>query len=140
MIVNELSSGIKNVADIVKKGDNLDLYSTLLDLYEKSIDLQEENKLLKEKLASKECVEAIRVRIIRHQQPVITLKDDENQIYYCAHCWDSQDKLIQVNTEPRPAEFTCPECKNTGVYDQEAHARYEESRRYRGPRGITVLP
>ena len=139
MKVNELSSGIKDVADIVKKGDNLELYATLLDLYEKSLELQDENKQLKEKLASRKSIEATRDRVIRHHQPVITLKDDENQIYYCAHCWDSQEKLIQVNTEARPALFTCPACKNTGVYDEEVHARYEESRRYRGPRGITVL-
>lgn len=139
MKTNDLSTGIKNVADIVKKGDNLELYGTLLDLYEKSLELQDENKELKAKIADRRRVERIHSRIIRHDQPVLTLKDDEMNIFYCAHCWDSQEKLIQVNTEPRPAEFTCPACKNTGVYDQDIHARYEESRKYRGPRGITVL-
>ena len=139
MRTTDLSTGIKNVADIVKKGENLELYDTLLGLYEKALELQEENRELRTKIADRRRVERIRGRIIRHDQPVITLKDDEMAIYYCAHCWDSQEKLIQVNTEPRPAEFTCPACKNTGVYDQEAHTRYEESRRYRGPRGITVL-
>ena len=138
MKVNELSSGIKNVADIVKKGDNLELYATLLDLYEKALELQDENKQLKDKLADRKSVESIRARVIRHPQPVITLKDDENQIYYCAHCWDSKELLIQVNTEPKPAVFTCPACKNTGVYNQEIHDQYEASRRYTGPKGITV--
>ena len=124
MKTNELSSGIKNVADIVKKGENLELYGTLLDLYEKALELQGENKELKEQLKSRDQVEKIRVRVIRHPQPVITLTDDEDHIYYCAHCWDSKNQLIQVNTEPKPAEFSCPACKNTGVYDQEKHDRY----------------
>ena len=137
MKTNELSSGIKNVADIVKKGENLELYGTLLDLYEKALELQDENKELKEQLNSRDQVEKIRVRVIRHPQPVITLKDDEDHIYYCAHCWDSKEKLIQVNTEPKPATFICPSCKNEGVYDQDVHDRYEESRRYRGPKYTT---
>ena len=136
---NELSSGIKNVAEIVKKADNLELYAVLLDLQSKALELQEENAKLKLQLADRSRIETLRARIIRHDQPFITLQGDEKHIFYCAQCWDSQEKLIQVNTEPRPAEFTCPSCKNTGVYDQEVHARYEESRRYRGPRGITVL-
>lgn len=134
MKTNELSSGIKNVADIVKKGENLELYGTLLDLYEKALELQEENKELKDQLNSRDQVEKIRVRVIRHTQPVITLKDDEDRIFYCAHCWDSKEKLIQVNTEPRPATFICPSCKNYGVYDEAANAQYERARQ-----GIGIL-
>lgn len=138
MKVNELSSGIRNVAEVVKKADNLELYATLLDLYEKALILQDENKELKEKLIEKKRIDSIRRRIIRHEQPFITLKNDESQIYYCAHCWDSKSILIQVNTEQKSAEFTCPSCKNIGVYDQDVHNRYEESRSYRGPR-LTVI-
>ena len=137
MKTNELSSGIKNVAEIVKKADNLELYATLLDLYSKALELQDENKQYKEQAADRSRIESLRSRIIRHQQPFITLKDDEDHILYCAHCWDSKEKLIQVNTEPRPATFICPSCKNEGVYDQEVHNRFEESRRYRGPKYTT---
>ena len=138
MRVNELSSGIRNVAEIVKKGDNLELYATLLNLYEKALELQDENKELKDQLIDKSKVESIRGRVIRHPQPFITLRDDESQILYCAHCWDNKEKLIQVNTEPKPAVFTCPSCKNSGIYDQEVHDRYEESRKPRRP-NITVI-
>lgn len=139
MKVNELSSGIKSVADIIKKGENFELYAMLLDLYEKALELQDENKQLKEKLVDRQSVEVIRTRVIRHSQPVITLKDDENQIYYCAHCWDSKDKMIQVNTEPKQGTFTCPSCNNSGVYNYDAHERYEEElRRARRPR-VTII-
>lgn len=49
---NELSSGIKNVAEIVKKADNLELYAVLLDLQSKALELQEENAKLKLQLAA----------------------------------------------------------------------------------------
>lgn len=38
---SKLSAGIKNVADIVKKADNLELYAMLLDLQSKALELQE---------------------------------------------------------------------------------------------------
>ena len=138
MITNELSSGIKNVAEIVRKAENLELYAMLLDLYSKALDLQEENAKLKAELSDKSEHQAIAAKVLRHPQPFITLKDDDAGLMYCAQCWDSEGKLIQLNTEPRPATFTCPKCKNEGIYDPQKHAEYEKSRRPKGPR-ITVL-
>lgn len=94
---NKLSTGIKNVADIVKKADNLELYAMLLDLQSKALELQEENAQLKQQLADRSRIESLRARIIRHDQPFITLQDDDNHILYCAQCWDSKEKLIQMN-------------------------------------------
>ena len=137
-MANELSSGIKNVAETVKKAENLELYSTLLDLYEKALELQDENRELKDRLADRDYIESIRMRIIRHDQPVITLKDDEDSVLYCAHCWDSKEKLIQVNTKPSSAEFNCPSCKNEGVYDSEKHEQYIRYNRARR-KGVSYL-
>ena len=128
MKTNELSSGIKNAAEIVRNADNLELYAMLLDLYAKALELQDENRELRARLSDKSQVESIRSRIIRHEQPIITLKDANDSICYCAHCWDSQEKLIQINKNIRSGEATCPACKNTCVYDQQIHHRYIESR------------
>lgn len=131
MKTNELSSGIKNAAEIVRKADNLELYAMLLDLYAKALELQDENRELKVRLSDRSQVESIRARIIRHEQPVITLKEDDDCICYCAHCWDSQEKLIQINKDLRSGEASCPACKNSCVYDQQIHNRYIESRKPR---------
>ncbi len=131
---NKLSSGIKNVADIVKKADNLELYAMLLDLYGKALDLQQENAELKSKLADISEQKSIANKVLRHHQPYITIKDEVPSLMYCAHCWDSQGKLIQINSSPRSAEFFCPDCKNSGVYDEAANAQYERARQ-----GIGVL-
>ena len=133
MKTSELSSDIKSVADVVKQADNLELYGILLGLYEKALDLQNENHELKDQIAQLNRNDALRARIVRHSQTFITLKDDEASIYYCAHCWDSQGKLIQVNTNARSGEFTCPSCNNTGIFDQQAHNEYAASFKPRGP-------
>lgn len=129
MMKYELSSGIKNAAEIVRKAENLELYAMLLDLYSKALELQEENQILKEQAVDRNRNDIISKRTIRHPQPIITLKNDNDNIFYCAHCWDSQQKLIQVNKDTRSGEATCPECKNSCVYDQLIHNRYIVSRK-----------
>lgn len=138
MKANELSTGIKNVADIVKKADNLELYAMLLDLQSKALELQEENAQLKQQLADRSRIESLHARIIRHDQPFITLQDDDNQIFFCAQCWDSKEKLIQMNTEPSSAEFVCPSCNNTGVFDRQKHEQFIQYKKARR-KGVTYL-
>lgn len=136
MKANELSTGIKNVADIVRKADNLELYAMLLDLQAKAIELQEENAQLKQQLSDHSRIESLRSRIIRHDQPFITLQDDDNHILYCAQCWDSKEMLIQMSTEPTSAEFVCPSCKNAGVYDRQKYEQYIQYKKARR-KGVT---
>ena len=85
MNAKELTDGLKNLADIVRQGDNFELYSKLLDLYSKALDLQEENFELKQKLADQDSLRELTSRIERHTQPFITLKDDSDHLIYCAH-------------------------------------------------------
>ena len=87
----------KDAIDIAQKADNIDLYRKLLDLSRDALDLQnenykltEENVRLKKKLAEDQ-------NIVRHSEAsYITLKDEEPQIHYCAICWGSDHKLIQM--------------------------------------------
>ncbi len=97
-----LYEGIKDVAGIVQKADNIELYKQLLDLGSQALDMQNEimqlrneNKELKDELNQKK-------RVIRHKNALyITLEGDEDQIHYCSTCWGSKGKLIQLNDEDR---------------------------------------
>lgn len=106
-----LYDGIKDVAKIVQKADNIELYQKLIDLSAQALDMQntinllaEENKKLKER-------DDISNKIIRHSKTYITLKEDKNDIKYCSYCWDSDNKLIQMNEYSGEA-FRCNKCGN----------------------------
>ena len=56
-------------------------------------------------------------RIIRHEYPYITLKDDENNLMYCACCWEKDRNLIQMNKQ-HAGRISCPNCKQICCYDR----------------------
>lgn len=112
-----LYEGIKDVANLVQKADNIGLYKQLLDLSAQALDLQNkiselttENKTLKEQ-------QDLSNRIERHKEPYITLKGDEQPILYCSHCWDSKKILIQGDCNNQIGQMYCPECKEYFVFD-----------------------
>ena len=115
-----LYEGLKDVANLVQKADNIGIYKQLLDLSAQALEMQNriseltaENKALKDQ-------QDLSNRIERHKEPYITLKDDEQQILYCSHCWDADRKLIQVETNGEGV-YDCPHCKYEGYYDRALH-------------------
>ena len=104
-----LYDGIKDVAKVVQRADNIDLYKKLLDLSAQALDLQSEIAELRTENADlrKELKE--RQDIIHHQTqqgdklhreyPYITLKSDPACIRYCAVCWGRDKKLIPLYDE-----------------------------------------
>ena len=73
--------------------------------------LKEENAELKKRRSLSD-------EIVRHKEPYITLKNDEDGLCYCSHCWDSQQLIMQLNCH-KDGTFECPHCKATGIYDNE---------------------
>ena len=110
-----LVENIKDVAKIVQQSDNLGLYRQLIDLSEQALNqqntinyLNEENERLRKKLKDKKNVQ-------RHSELYLTIEGDDNVIY-CSHCWDNEEKLIQMRTTN--GQFECPHCKLKGVFDK----------------------
>lgn len=115
-----LYEGIKDVANLVQKADNIELYRQLLDLSAQALEMQNkiseliaENKTLKEQ-------QEISNKIERHKEPYITLVDDKQHILYCSHCWDADKKIIQIEINGK-GKFFCPHCKYDGYYDRALH-------------------
>lgn len=109
--------GIKEIANIVQKADNIELYQKLLDLSAQALELQnrvtelrDENEKLKE-------IKDVSNKIERHKESYITLKEDEEHILYCSHCWDCKRILVQCDCNERIGQMYCPECKEHFVFD-----------------------
>lgn len=106
-----LYDGLKDVAKIVQKADNIELYRQILDLSQQALDMQEEIYRLKIENTEIKKSKEIENQIVRYQNELfITLKNDELNIKYCSNCWDTDRKLIQVH---KYEDFTtlCPNCK-----------------------------
>lgn len=95
-----LYDNIKEIANVVQKADNIELYKQLLDIGKEALDMQEtisnlkeENKRLKDELN-------LNKKIIRHKGKLyITLDGDNNEIHYCSNCWGNYKKLIQLRED-----------------------------------------
>lgn len=108
-----LYEGIKSIAKVIQKTDNLELYSQLLDLSSQALDLQDENARLREELRELRKQKDVTDRIIRHKEPFITLLGEPDQ-KYCAICWGKSKQLIQMLSYVsygRP-ELMCQNCHN----------------------------
>ncbi len=112
-----LYDAVKDAMSVAQKADNVELYRKLLDLSAQVLELQaeisrltEENKRLKKNTD-------IESKIVRHEQPYVTLSGENEKILYCSTCWAKNRTLIQVRCND-DGHFRCPECQTSGVYDK----------------------
>lgn len=101
-----LYEALKNLANIVQKSDNSELYRQIIDLEAMALDMQDKIAKLREDNSELRKAKDIENKIVRHPlikdngmhdgYPYITLSDDEQNIRYCAVCWGRENKLIQL--------------------------------------------
>ncbi|MBR3297927.1 MAG: hypothetical protein IKI64_01855 [Clostridia bacterium] len=91
-----LYEGIKDVAKVLQRADNVELYIKLIDLSSQALDLQDEISRLKDENRELRKAKELDERIVRHTQPYLTLKDEEPEILYCANCWGKEGAMIQM--------------------------------------------
>ena len=117
-----LYEAFKDAITVAQKADNVELYRQLLDLSAQALDMQAEIARLKEENAELRKRRNVANEIIRHDEPCVTLKNDSQNLFYCSHCWDSQQLLIQINCHDN-GTFECPHCKAVGNYNNEMKRR-----------------
>ena len=109
---------LKDVMSIAQKVDNIDLYRKLLDLNIHALDMQSEIANLKEENARLKRKQDLSASIKRHKEAFITMEGEEPMLRYCSHCWDADEKLVQLLCDEDTGSFECPHCKVQGVYDK----------------------
>lgn len=123
-----LYEGIKDVAKVIQQADNVELYKQLIDLSSQALELQNEISRISAENAELKKMRDVESRIVRHSEPYVTLKDDCKQILFCSHCWDYEQKLIQVKLYDS-GKFKCIHCKNDGTYNAEMYEVFLQKER-----------
>ncbi len=100
-----LYDGIKDLANVVQKADNIDLYKKLLDLGSQALDMQNELFEAKKHIQELEMEIQKKRNIVRHKEGLYITIDGDEDIHYCSTCWGNSGKLIQLTEDDR-----CVEC------------------------------
>lgn len=119
-----LYDAMKDAINLAQKADNIELYRQLLDLSAQALELQAEVARLKEENAELRKKEDLSSSIVRHAKSFITKDGDEANLRYCSHCWDADQKLIQLRCDEEDATFVCPHCNMKGIYDDIKNKAY----------------
>lgn len=104
----------KDIYELVKRGATIDLQQRLLQLREEAMSLQEENLLLTQRIQDLE--EQLRISTeLEYDGSLYWIKksDTENEGPYCQRCYDSDRKLIRLQSgggRPNTYEWTCLGC------------------------------
>jgi len=106
-----LYEGIKDVAKVMQKADNIDLYRQLIDLSSQALDMQFEIVRLTNEVQELRKEKNIEQQIVRYKELFVTLKDNP-EIRYCSHCLDFDKKLIQIHCDDSGG-FRCPPLSNS---------------------------
>ena len=102
---------VKDIAKLIKKYDDLELYKKIIDLHDEILELRENNLKLKGKIKSLKEEKKID-EIIVFEKPYYWLKDGAKKDGpYCQKCFDDNKKLIRLQ-ERKNEHWYCLVCKN----------------------------
>jgi len=103
----------KELAELIKKYNNQDLYQKVIDLRDEIFNLREEKQQLKERVNELERAENIGSKLERQGNVYFRTDREEDQAGpFCMTCWDADRKLVNVITitEDGSARFKCSIC------------------------------
>ena len=86
----------KEIADLVKKYNDQDLYERIVTLREEILALREENLSLKGETKRLQTNADIADRLIREGNCYYFKDDEKKEHPYCLTCWDFNRKLVSL--------------------------------------------
>ena len=117
---------IKDGINAAQKADNIPLVNNLIEAQKQILELINENNKLKIENSELKAKKNLTDKIERHKDAYITLKGDSQKLIYCSNCFDTNQKLIQAQTN-EDGTYWCPSCKQMGYYDMEIYnSKYNE--------------
>ena len=107
----------KEIADLVKKIGDIDLYRKIVALEGEVLDLTREKRGLENKVEELERALVFRKTLTFHE-PFYVVEGDATP--YCAPCWEQKHEAVHVVkqwAEKGRTRWDCPICKNHLVVD-----------------------
>jgi len=96
---------VKEVADLVKKLGDVELYRKIVELEEEVFALSRDNRELKDQVAKLEQKLSFSSKLA-HRPPLYYADDDP--VPLCPRCWETENKAIHLVGENEA--FECPQC------------------------------
>jgi hypothetical protein len=107
---------IKEVADLVKKFNDIELNRRILNLENEVIDLSRDKRRAEDKV--EELEKALKFKgELTFRDPYYFVEGDPSA--YCPGCWDSKRMAVHIVTIKEPLKYDqqqCPSCKH--FYDK----------------------
>ena len=97
---------IKNISELIKKYNDLDLMKQIVDLQQEVFDLKMENLQLKEqiaKLSSKE-------KMVRREPHGYYYKDGED-VPHCPKCWEGEGRAVTLPKSDKHGMYIGRRCR-----------------------------
>ena len=107
-----LYEGIKDLARLVQKLDNVDINRKLVDLSAEALDMQAKIQELTVENAELKAYNKLCDEVVYHPDPYVTKKMDEKDIRYCAACWADKKELVPLQRDGQVGRYMeCPLCR-----------------------------
>lgn len=114
-----LMENMKDIADLIKKAGDIDLYRKIVESEGEVIELTRQKRQLEERVIELEKTLALQKQM-RFTEPFYYQEGDKTP--YCPACWESNKKAIHVEFVFDNSERTrwdCPVCKHEYLIEKD---------------------
>lgn len=112
---------IKDVASIVQKAGNIDLYKRILDLQAEALEMLEQNSELKNQINELKAKLSTKEKLIfKNSKYYFDETGPSHKGPFCTKCWDTEGKLVNLQ-DNYSGYYRCPNCNMTVKGDTRYH-------------------
>jgi hypothetical protein len=98
---------IKDIADIIKKIGDIDLYRKIVELEQEVFELSRSNIKLQSEIEALKSALTLKLNI-KYKKPFYYINEDPSP--YCPNCYDVGNILVHLLDGSDPNYFICPNC------------------------------
>jgi hypothetical protein len=104
---------IKDIANVVRKAGDIDLYRQIIDLQAEMFEVYDQNRVLQTEIDNlKEKLKLKGSLVYEYNAYWISNCDGTKDGPYCSNCWDTEQKTVRMLVDWESAKrHTCPNCK-----------------------------